>query len=269
MRHRHVVADPWASVMGLGAGGVVFAATPGMAIATVAGAGVAALVYGGKVGATALIGRNSSGGPTPAGAGNAGMQPTGRLRPRRGSAAEVWNGRCAKALRQMRTVIDGCPNGSLRDDLEAIEMQTVGTTERIDNLASEVAALDLGIERIATRALYDQRAAFGTVDAIAEPEKASAATAVNDQIDAYERLMATRGAVLSRMESTTLGIEGLNAQIAELIATSMSAAGAGGYGSVVDVGVLQDDLEAIRAGLAESEAYLARVLGGNDDLTAP
>lgn len=267
MRRRHVLADPWASALGVGAGGIVFAATPGMALATGLGVCVAAVVYSGKVGAGALIDRNNSGARTPAGAGNTGAQPSGSPRPRRGSAAEVWNGRCAKALREMHSVIATCPDGSLRDDLQSIELQTGGTTERIDKLASEVAAFDLGIERIATRDLYDKRTALGVVNPDTHPEKAIAAAAVEEQIDAYERLMAARGSVLARMESTTLGIEALNAQIAELIATSNSAAA--GYGSIVEIGTLQDDLEAIRAGLTESEAYLAEVLGSEGDSSAP
>jgi hypothetical protein len=79
---------------------------------------------------------------------------------------------------------------------------------------------------------------------------------VRSQREVLERLAAARGGVLARLESGTLGLESLVAQLVELEA--MAAAGpAGDLGAVDQLG---DELEGIRQGLAETEEVSRRAL---------
>jgi hypothetical protein len=60
------------------------------------------------------------------------------------------------------------------------------------------------------------------------------------------------------MESAVLGLEGLAARLAELLALHLSTEVPGG--ATARIGELTDDLDGLRAGLAESEELSRRVL---------
>jgi hypothetical protein len=103
------------------------------------------------------------------------------------------------------------------------------------------------------------QAVFAAADGSARKEHERAAAAVADQLAAYGRLRTVGDELVARMEATTLGLEGLVARLAEVLAL---AATAGAVDTTADrVGELTGSLEGLRAGLVETEALSRQVLG--------
>jgi hypothetical protein len=90
----------------------------------------------------------------------------------------------------------------------------------------------------------------------AELERSAAA--VRDRADVRDRLVSARDTLLARMQATALGLEGLGARLAEVLA--MSATTGGVDTSADDIADLALELDGLRAGLAETEALSRRAL---------
>ena len=245
--------------MGLAAGGLSFAAMPGGTTAAIIGVGLGAVVYGTKVGASALVGRTQ------------GSESSTQLegpRPKRGSAAEVWVGRSEKAMRTMNSLIEGATDSLMKGQLDSVGVQASGTLETIARLSHQVAAVEVGLDRIPLSRLTDQQARLqaeasrGLIDE-SSIETSKSLHSVNEQLDSFDRLRTAREALLSRMESATLGLESINSHIVELIAMSATSVTVEDLGGDGVIGSLNQELADIRAGLAESEAYTREVLRGD------
>jgi hypothetical protein len=87
--------------------------------------------------------------------------------------------------------------------------------------------------------------------------------AVGDQLDVARRLTDARETLLARMQSAVLGLEGLVARMAELLA--LHATTAGGTLTATRVAELTSDLDGMRAGLAEAERVSRTALAGGAD----
>jgi hypothetical protein len=81
-------------------------------------------------------------------------------------------------------------------------------------------------------------------------EQQRARRALTDQLDVARRLAEAREALLARMQSAVLGLEGLVARMSELLA--LHASTEGGSLTAQRVAELTNDLEGMRAGLAEA-----------------
>jgi len=82
-------------------------------------------------------------------------------------------------------------------------------------------------------------------------ERERARKAVADQLDVARRLAEARETLLARLQSAVLGLEGLVARMAELLALHATTEGASL--TAARVVELTNDLEGMRAGLAEAE----------------
>jgi hypothetical protein len=100
-------------------------------------------------------------------------------------------------------------------------------------------------------------------------ERERALRAVDDQLDVGRRLAAARETLLARMQSAVLGLEGLVARMAELLALHATTAGASI--TATRVAELTSDLEGMRAGLAEADEVSRSTLAGgaSGGLTGP
>lgn len=254
---RERLKDPWGAVLGAVAGGLAWAVIPGVAVAVPIGLGVAAVVYGAKVASGALVGRTERD-PIVEG-----------LRPKRGSAAEVWIGRSERAETNLEHLVGSCSPGPLKDQLTDIGQQAAGTITTIRRLGSQVAAVEQGLDRIPIaqiEAEHDRLYQAVRVESSAEviEETTKALSSVKDQMDSYQRLQKARQALVARMESAALGLEGINTRTAELLAMSATSVAVDNFSGDGLLGELNSDLDALRAGLAESEAYTKRVLRPGD-----
>jgi hypothetical protein len=121
------------------------------------------------------------------------------------------------------------------------------------------AATRLDVPRLQAERARLVQAVFAAADGSARKEHERAAAAVADQLAAYGRLRTVGDELVARMEATTLGLEGLVARLAEVLAL---AATAGAVDTTADrVGELTGSLEGLRAGLVETEALSRQVLG--------
>jgi len=277
---RQQLTEPW----GLAAAGVLGAAAgaAGLALSTATVAaplalGVAGAAYGVKVAAGLLAERNAA-------------TEEDRLPvPAKGSPAEVWLRRAEKAVRRLHEQATGPADPATRARVGLVDAEAAGTLLDLRRLAARVAALDDARAGIDPTRLHAQRAALldaagqdaagqdaagpdtapatdaGRDAALAyehgpalRSERERALAAIDGQLAVHARVTAAREAAVARLQSTATGLDELVARMSEVLAL---AAAAGTADTVGDrVVALSDDLEGLRAGLAETDALSRRVL---------
>jgi hypothetical protein len=251
-RLRRELLDPWGGVVAGIAGGLAWAVAPLGAVALPVGLGVAAVVYGVKVGAGLLT-------AAPEAPDEAAPRP-----PRRGSVAEQWLRRAEQADRSLAELAGSPGSPTVRSRLGSVRdgaAEAVGTLHR---LAGQVTAVEDAADRIRPDrlAVERDRLAAGVAAATSDrvrAERQRSLDSVTEQLAVAHRLAEAREALLARMQATTLSLEGLVARTAELLAMSVS----GGLDLSADrLADLSGDLDGLRAGLAEAEAVSRRVLDG-------
>lgn len=252
-RLRRELLDPWGGVVAGVAGGLAWAVVPLGAVALPIGLGVAAVVYGVKVGAGLLTSRDE---PAPA--------PDPPRPPRPGSVAEQWLRRAGQADRSLADLAASPGSPEVRGQLAPVRDGAAEALGTVHRLAGQVAAVEDAADRIqpGRLAVERDRLAEGLLAAPSErvrAERQRSLDSVTEQLAVAARLAEARDALLARMQATTLGLEGLVARTAEVLAMSVS----GGVDLSADrLAGLSDDLDGLRAGLAEADAVSRRVLGG-------
>jgi hypothetical protein len=251
VRKRDSLLDPWAGIVAGVAGGLAWAVTvPAGVVAVPIGVGVAAAVYGVKVAAGALARR---GNPQPA--------PGELPRPEKGSPAETWQTRALRAISDLHDLTRSDPNAL--QALSSVEDGARQTEDQVRRLAGQATAVGRALYRIPTPRLADERARLaaeidGSASAELREEHRRSLRSVEEQLAVADRLTSARDTLLARLQSTALGLEGLVARTAEVLALSASAgAGTGDDG----IAGLAAELDGLRAGLAETEELSRQVLG--------
>ena len=254
-RLREELLDPWGGVIAGVAGGLAWAVVPVGAAALPLGLGVAAVVYGVKVGASLLTGRDEHE-----------VEPADvpLRRPRRGSPAEQWLTRAEQAERSLADLAAAPGNAVARVQLGPVRegaAEAVGTLRR---LAGQVAAVEDALDRVQVGRLEVEHHRLLEAVSAARGERLRAERqrsldSVTEQLAVAGRLAEARDTLLARMQATVFTVEGLVARTAELLA--MSAAG--GLDLTEDrLAQLSGDLDGLRTGLAEAEEVSRRVLDG-------
>jgi hypothetical protein len=134
----------------------------------------------------------------------------------------------------------------------------------LQRLAGQVSAVRLAMSRIDPRRLQYERDRLTAdeqagLDPAVLAERQRSLASVRNQLDTYQRLAVAIATLLARLESGTLGIEGLVARLAEVVALSETT-GVGADLSQVDE--LAQELEGLRAGLVETEGVTRRAMEG-------
>lgn len=263
---RRQLTEPWgvltAGVLGGMGGAAAFAAAGSAAVAAPVALGIAGVVYGVKVAAGLLAERNAP------------AEEDRLPMPAKGSPAEVWLRRAERAVRTLHEQTSAPVDPTTRGQVGDIDDQAAGMLSDLRRLAAQVASVDAARARVDVARLHSERghllgalrqraagaygpAAGSEQDVRAEQERALAS--IDAQLDVHTRLSAARDTALARMQATAIGLEGLVARLAEVLAL---AATAGGVDTTADrIGELSDDLEGLRTGLAETEALSRQVLG--------
>ncbi|MFL6128508.1 MAG: hypothetical protein ACJ73E_05535 [Mycobacteriales bacterium] len=255
-RLREELLDPWGGVIAGVAGGLAWAVAPVGAVALPLGLGVAAVVYGVKVGAS-MLGRRSEEDAAP-------VADVPLRRPRRGSPAEQWLVRAEHAERSLADLAAVPGNAVARSQLGPVRdgaAEAVGTLRR---LAGQVTAVEDALDRVQVGRLRAERQRL--VDAVGaaggerlRAERQRSLDSVTEQLAVAGRLADARDTLLARMQATVLTVEGLVARTAEVLAMSAS----GGVDLTADrLAELSGDLDGLRTGLAEAEEVSRRVLDG-------
>ena len=240
--------DPWTYLLGGLAGGVAWA----VGVPVAAAIGVGAVVLGIKAAAGAAIG---------------GSREEGRsLLPVTGKTPEDrWLKRGQRAVDSFAKLASSVPPGIVATKAKTIEEQARQTLDGLRRLAGQASTtrgvaqhLDPAALAQESARLQDQLASETNADIHAELQ--SSLDSVKEQIRIAERLSQSLAQLLARMESGALGLERLVAQLAELLALSESATSP--VEGAKQLEALADDLEGIRAGLAETEQLSRRALAG-------
>lgn len=247
--------DPWGLVVAGVAGGLTWAFAAPVAAAVAVGAGV----YGAKVLTGLLTGDRDE--P---------VRATALPRPAKGSPAAYWLDRSEAAVRSLdalaRTASAGAAGGAVRsaatDAGEALD-DLLRVAARVSAVEGAEARVDLhGLDVEAARLEQRARAATNPEQA-AELRRSSAA--VRDRLAVAARLDEARETLLARMEATALGLEGLVARLAEVLALTETSGGVDT--SAAQISELATEIDGLRAGLAETEALSRRALGQDGPLS--
>ena len=238
--------DPWGPLLGILAGGM---AGVGLGLAAPVAVGIGAAVYGVKVAVGALTG---------------GAEPPSLPapeRPRFGTPAFTWLKRAEDASRQLDDMARRAGLSPTGDSARRSADEARGILEDMRRLGGQSAAIMQAMSRVNSDAL-DAEAAQLQQTASAYPQDASAQQslqAVRDRIAVRDRLQTAGQALDGRLQASALGLEGLVARIAELVAT------ADAVGRVdptpADLAALSTELDGLRVGLADVEQVARKALG--------
>jgi hypothetical protein len=255
-RLRQELLDPWGGVIAGVAGGLAWAVAPLGAVALPVGVGVAAVVYGVKVGA-GLLARGKDSPPA--------ADPESELRPpRRGSIAEQWLTRAQQADRSLAELARSPGSPHAKQQLVPVREGAAEALTTMWRLAGQVTAVEDASDRVQPGRLQAERDRLAAAVAAApsdrmRSERQRSLDSVTEQLQVAGRLAGARDELLARMQSTALTLEGLVARTAELLAMSVS----GGVDTSEDrLADLASDLDGLRSGLAEADAVSRRVLDG-------
>jgi hypothetical protein len=262
MSLRDEVRDPWSYVLGGVAGGLAWALIPvGVVLAPIVGVGVGAAVVGAKVLAGAFA--HPEDGPK-------------RYRVRRLPVAEhsneaEWLQRAERAQRAFRDIASSAPEGPVAERVQAFGAQTDEALASLERLAGQASAIRLALGRIDPARLTQERdrllnALRADTDPAVRAERQRSLASVEAQGQGYTRLYAALSTLLARLESGALGLEGLVARLAEVVALTETSNTASGSLSQVDD--LATELEGLRAGLVEAEGVSTRAVEGLAPLPA-
>jgi hypothetical protein len=250
--------DPWGLVAGGISGGMAWA------IAGTALGGPPAIALGIAVGAV-VIGSKALTGLVVRG----GKDEDGRVealpRPPRGSAAAQWLDRATGAVRGLDDLARTARPGPTGDAVRSAADEAGDTLDDLARLAGQVTAVERALQRVDASGLdeeaarLDQAARHAVNDEMRDEMNRSAA-AVRDRQAVRDRLLAARETLLARMQAVALGLEGLEARLAEVLA--MTATTGGVDTTATEIAELATELDGLRAGLAETEAISRKALAG-------
>ncbi|HEU0132327.1 MAG TPA: hypothetical protein VFQ85_15175 [Mycobacteriales bacterium] len=249
------VRDPWTYVMGALGGGLGWAVLAGMGPpGWIAGAGVGAAVAVTKIVAGAFV------------------RPTGPRRKRPNERRlpvltrtfeAAWLARAEAAQRNFDQIASSVEEGPVAERVQSLGDEACESLWAIQRLAGQASAIRVALGRMDPRRLayeQDRLRADRSGDPVVVAERQRALGAVQAQLDAYQRLTSALTAVLARIESGSLGLEGLVARLAEVVA--LTQASAVGSGDLAQVDELAQELEGLRAGLVEAEDVSTRAMQG-------
>jgi hypothetical protein len=255
---REQLTEPWgivaAGLLG-GLGTAVTGALVGLPVGVPVGLGIAATVYAVRVGLGALVDRRAQ----PASGADFRL-PT----PPRGSDAERWLRRAEAAVGMLRRQTESPRDLTLRDQIGDVDDEAAGALADLRRFAGQVTLLEQTIASIPVDRLGQEYGSIehglrGLPPGPLREERERGLRAVADQLDVARRLAEVRETLLARMHSAVLGLEGLVARMAELLA--LHATTAGGSLTATRLAELTSDLEGMRAGLAEAEQVSRTALG--------
>lgn len=259
---REQLTEPWglvaAGLLGGLAGAVAAALAPAGILAGVpVGLAVAAAVYGIRVGLGALVSR-TPGRPT--------AKPATDLPvPRRGGDADRWLRRAEAAVRTLHRQSETPADPALRGQVAGVDDQADAALGDLARFAGQVTLIEqtsagIDVGRLQHDRAELQRKLQGLPPGALRAERERAVRAVTDQLDVTRRLHDAREMLLARMQAAVLGLEGLVARMAELLALHATSDGGASF-TAMKVAELTGDLEGLRGGLAEAERLSRSTLG--------
>lgn len=248
--------DPWGLVASGVSGGLAWALVGGP-VGIAIGAGVGAAVLGVKA-VTGLLVRDEPKRP----------ELAELPRPPRGSHAAHWLIRAESAVRSLDEMARSTDAGPTGLAVRSAAEEAGDTLTELARVGGQVTAVERALGRVDDQGLDAEAARLDDAARRARTPEMQAevnrsAAAVRDRVEVRNRLATARETQLARMQAVALGLEGLVARLAEVLAMTSST---GGVDSSVDqIGDLALELEGLRAGLVETEALSRKALGDAAD----
>ena len=242
--------DPWGLVIAGVAGGLAWAVSAPVAAAV----GVGAAVYGVKALTGVLVNR------TPKRPEQAELP-----RPPRGSYQAQWLARAESAVQSLDELARTAAPGHTGEAVRTAAAEAGETIAELAQVAGQVTAVERALSRVDADGLDDEahrltEAARRAPTQEMRSEIERAAAAVRERADVRDRLLSVRDTLLARMQAAALGLEGLVARLAEVLALGQTAGDVDPSAAQIDELTLE--LEAMRVALAETEALSRRALAG-------
>lgn len=243
--------DPWSYVVGGLAGGMAFA----VGIFPPAAIGIGAAVLGAKV----LTGIFTGGGQK-----RARKRRERRLPVITRTPEAAWLNRAEEAAETFHDVAASAQEGPIAERVQSFGAQTEESIATLQRLAGQASAVRMAIARIDPRRLQHERDRLQAEhERISDPgvraERERSVESVRMQLETYQRLAVTLTTLLARLEAGALGIEGLVARLAEVVALADAGGMMGGESQVDELAM---ELEGLRAGLVETEGVTTRTMQG-------
>ncbi|MCU1588798.1 MAG: hypothetical protein JWP11_54 [Frankiales bacterium] len=257
--------DPWGLVAGGISGGMAWALTAaalGGGPAVALGLGIGAVVVGAKA-VTGLFVRDDESDPS---------RVAELPRPPRGSAALQWLERAEGAVRSLDEMVRTTTPGAAGDAVRNTAAEARDTLADLTRLGGQVTAVERALQRVDVTGLDAEagrleEAARRAPSPELREEMSRSAAAVADRRAVRDRLVSARQTLLARMQAVALGLEGLEARLAEVLA--MTASTGGVDTTAQEIAELTTELDGLRAGLAETEAISRRALAGAQPALPP
>lgn len=249
---RDELTEPWGIVAAGVLGGLGWALAPATVPAVAVGLGVGAAVYGVKVATATLTRRERRTG-----------QAESLLAPRKGSPADVWLRRAERAVRTLHAQTESPRDPALRERVGDVDDEAATVVDAMRRLAAQVTAVEDAMNQIDLPRLQAERERLTSVPIGQSPELRAeherSVAAIEEQLGVARRLDDARQTLLAKMQSTVIGLEGLIARLAEVLALSTTTGGVDtATGQIAELG---SELDGLRAGLAETEAISRQALG--------
>ena len=250
---RDEARDPWTYVVAGLAGGFAWALTGPLGV--VGGVAVGAAVLGSKILSGAFF-RSEK---------RRRMVKDRRLPVATRTPEAAWLNRAERAQVVFDQIADSAREGPVADQVRTFGDETAESLMALQRLAGQASAIRTAMARLDPERLDLERdriveSSQGIEDPALLAERQRSLDSVQSQLDAYGRLDRTLAMLIARLESGTLGIEGLVARLAEVVALAETSSVAAGSLSQVDE--LAVELEGLRAGLVEAESVTTRAMQG-------
>jgi hypothetical protein len=259
--------DPWGLVAGGISGGMAWAMTAaaiGGGPAVALGVGIGAVVVGAKA-VTGLFVRD---GDDPDDDDHARDLP----RPPRGSPAALWLDRAQGAVTSLDEMAGTAHSGAAGDAVRNTAVEARDTLADLARLGGQCTAVERALQRVDGSGLDAEagrleEAARRAPTAEMREEMGRSAAAVHDRRAVRDRLVNARETLLARMQAVALGLEGLEARLAEVLALTATTGGVDT--TAQEISELATELDGLRAGLAETEAISRKALASAPPVPPP
>ncbi|HYV02148.1 MAG TPA: hypothetical protein VEM93_07415 [Actinomycetota bacterium] len=248
--------DPWALVLAGIAGGLGWA----VGVPALAAAGIGAAVFGARVVTGTVVNRGSGAPGVPS--------------IRQGSPQAAWVQRAQEAVRSLRRLGATASPGPVADRVSTIGSEASRTLEDVRRLAIQASGMDDALTQVDPDRLMaeadrlDAQLMAATHEGVRDEVQRSL-DSIRAQMDVRTRLENASAKLQARIEAVVLGLESLVARLVEVLAMMRTQSPIEGADQV---DALAQELEGLRAGLAETEELSRRALvayrGGGDQGTA-
>ncbi|WP_285509065.1 hypothetical protein [Actinokineospora sp. NBRC 105648] len=247
MGYARELADPWGLLLAASSAGVAWAIH--LPVAATVGVGVVVLA------ARALVGGLTRGDEEP----NTSTATKITVDP--GTPEATWFTRATAAESDFDAIAGSLVAGPLAEQVSGMADGINETVRTLHRLAGRATMTGRATARVDSTTLERDERRLTKVRETADPdlheELDRSLESVRAQLDVHRRLSSAHGKLLAQLESGALGLEGLVARVVELSTTADQFP----EDDNDLITALADQLEGIRAGVAETEATTRRTVG--------